>query len=287
VFFSLLDGENYHLAVWTIDTGNVSILTKTQNDDYAPAISPDEKEITWVRSPKMILKKSGSAEIYWSPWPNFNEQRLTHNNRMDAYPTFLPDSRGIVFESCNLTHGYCGLYLVDTDGTEKPLIYDPEKTANGIPSSSGNYVVFERALADRPDYYGVAMINVASPQNPPVWLSNQSSGINPSPRFSPDGQKIAYYYHLENSSQLGVIVQNFYPDTMNISQNKSQITIIKYQNDDLKLPRWNHQGTLLAAEDRTYQKLVIFDLNQNIFELSHSKNYRTQRFLEIYNFDIY
>lgn len=56
--------------------------------------------------------------------------------------------------------------------------------------------------------------------------------------------------------------------------------------DHFRLPCWNRSGRLLAAEDSAHQRLVLASLTGERAVLTPSRDYRGQRFMEIYNFDL-
>jgi hypothetical protein len=55
----------------------------------------------------------------------------------------------------------------------------------------------------------------------------------------------------------------------------------------LFLPRWDSKGKLIAAEDRINKTIVVFDMHRKHIALNLPGQARTQRFLEIWNFDIF
>ncbi len=287
VFFAYYNNGHYQLASWTPNSNNVTILTNDNQDNFAPTISQEGDKIVWGRVPAMKLENANKTEIFVSQLPDFKATQLTHNDKMDAYSAFLPDDRGIIVESCNTSQKYCGLIRIDWLGNETPIVYNTDKTGNGIPNIWGDFLLFEGTTEYYPDAYAVFIVNWKSKEKNPVQLSDTFHNCNPSPRFSPDGKKIAYYSPSANSNAMQIVIKNIDINSEQPITNFSECVTTGIVNDIIKLPRWDHTGSLIAAEDTTDKTLFLSDLKGQIYKIPFTKGYRTQRFLEIYNFDIY
>lgn len=275
ILFSEYDGDDYELMWLNIASGNIKQLTNNKFDDYAPTWSLDKKRIAWCRVEKMNKQKAETAEIFVSEWPNIKEHQLTKNSRMDAYPVFTNDNKKIIVESGKINSLF-GLFIVYWEGKEEPIVYKPNLTGNGIPHIYKHFVLFERTNKNKPNHFDIFIFNLKTKKIEQLTKWNTPS--NPSPRFSHDGANIASHRVNEEGSSEIVILS--YP--------QKKETILNYKSGTLRLPRWNRDGNLLAAEDFKEKNLVVFDAQGNYNAIiSDGLSYRGQKFMEIYNYDIY
>lgn len=276
VLLSEYDGQYFQLIFVDLVSGDVRQLTDSSQHNYAPVWSPDGKRIAWCCVSEMSLEHADEAEIYVSDWPEFQERRLTHNDRMDAYPVFSDDSNSIIIES-GRSDSLFGLFRIDWEGREEVLVYDPAGSGNGIPHAFSGHVVFERALAPECHLYDVYVMNLESKrmQRLTAWQLH----CNPTPRFSPDGTKAACYRILPDCRSELVIM--FFPTAGNDYTYREV-----HCGATLKLPRWNRDGTLLVALDEARQALVAVDMSGTVMGIV-SPPIRGQRFMEIYSYDVH
>lgn len=275
ILFAEYDGNAFQLVCTNLPTGITKKLTSENYDNYAPTWSLDKKKIAWCRSPKMSMEQADKAEIFVSDWPNFAEKQLTINNRMDAYPVFTSNGNSVLVESGNVDQ-FFGIFKIDMNGNEEALIYDPLKSGNGIPHVYNNLMVFERTSV-LPNYFDIFIFNLETKRL--MQKTYWSTPCNISPRFSPDGSKIVCY-RINPLGKHEILILFF------SEKNNGAVKTIK-KPKFLSLPRWNRNGSLLAAQDCQNKQLIILDINGNYNRLSLPGIYRTQRFMEIYNFDLY
>ncbi len=69
-------------------------------------------------------------------------------------------------------------------------------------------------------------------------------------------------------------------------QEKSSI-VLGGASDYLFLPRWSHDGLLIAAEDRHAGLVVLLDETGAVERLQACPSIRGQKFMEIWNFDVH
>lgn len=289
ILFCQYDGTDFELMDYNLESKRTIQLTKNDMDDYDPCWASGTGLFAWCRTPKMVIEHMNEAEIYASTWPDFREERISHNGRADCYPVFTVDSKSIIVESGVIDPktggGIFGLFQIPMSGKERTLCYSPNTAGNGIPHISGNRVVFEgtttidtaKNLSVKLDVFLLDLENNRERQRLTYW----NTACNPTPRFSPDGKRIACHRLPSSDGNCQIIILDY-------SEMKSKERIvIGDKEESLRLPRWNRNGTLLAAEETNKKSLVIIDDRGKHSLLSKAQNYRTQRFLEIYNFDIY
>lgn len=277
IIFSEFDGHDFELEYIDLRSGIPRMLTDNDYDDYAPAWSPDSARIAWCRVPEKTLLRADEAEIFVSEWPDIKERQLTHNARMDAYPVFTSDGNALIIES-GRADSLFGLFKVGWNGNEVPLLYEPQSSGNGIPHVYKNFCVFERTDISNHNFFEVWLLNLGTSAE----LQKKSDGAtpcNPSPRISPDGKWIAYHWAKGKSSEIVLL------PFVRTSENPQKV--FRINDSFLKLPRWNRNGAILIAEDSNHNCLVVFDIEGRKNELYESSGYRYQRFMEIYNFDVF
>ncbi|MBI5816633.1 MAG: PD40 domain-containing protein [Nitrospinae bacterium] len=281
VFFAERHEGRFNLHYYDLSAGRSIALTDDGMNDYAPAISPCGKRLAWCRSPEMTLKGANLAEIFVSDWPEFKPRRLTDNDRMDAYPVFTGNGESVIIESGN-TAGLFGLFKINfDDGRETPLSYDPENYGAGIPSAFGGRIVYERCESASPGLFNIFEISLednGSPQNIAAW----NTPCNPSPRYSPDGKLVAAHRLGDDRASSQIVI---FP-----ASGHAPLVEIGGPDERYMLPRWSRDSGVLAFVNSSELALYFLDLSNGggrPKRIPSPGPYRMQRFMEIYNFDIY
>ena len=113
-----------HDAAWACDIflmnadgSNLRQLTETPGYDGGPFFSPDGQRICWRRFSEDGL----IAEIMTMNIDGSDQKQLTHLGAMSWAPIYHPSGRYLIFNT-NL-HGFANfeLYLVDSEGAQKPV----------------------------------------------------------------------------------------------------------------------------------------------------------------------
>jgi Tol biopolymer transport system component len=288
--YSQHDGNDFELCYYDILEQKSRVLTNNDVDDFHPSFSQDGTVIAWCQVQKMRRRLMNKTEILVSSWPDFGEHHLTRDSMADCYPVFSSDSNYVIVESGRVDvkdmSGLFGLFKISMDGKRSPLYYEPSLSGNGIPHMFGDTALFEgTVLLDPERRNGLALdIFVTDLAHPGKRrrLTNWATRGNPSPRFSPDGKKIACYRrYLEDGRGSRIVILDF-----DAGEARESI-VIGSTGDEFRMPRWNRNGTLIVAEDSSRKGLIIADLNGNADYLPNLGGYRTQRFLELYNFDVH
>jgi Tol biopolymer transport system component len=129
--------------------------------------------------------------------------RLTNDAVMDVYPTWSPDGSMIAFLS--MRSPTMKIYVVDADGSDERLLYDPGAGDQaGDPSWVGHTVAFTRgfsiwAMADD----GTGARRVTHPPNAGKWGSAPLPEGDFDPRLSPDGLKIVFERMVDTTAKNG------------------------------------------------------------------------------------
>lgn len=133
----LLDRDaSYFMDIYIMDADgkNVRQLTTTPGYDGGPFFSADGQKITWRR-----FNADGSkAEIYTMNIDGSNQKKITQLNSMSWAPFFHPSGDYIIFATAVLGFANFELFIVDTDGIQKPVRVTFSEGFDGLASFSPN-----------------------------------------------------------------------------------------------------------------------------------------------------
>ncbi len=114
------------------DGTNVKRLTNVLGYDGGPFFSADGKMITWRR----FDKSGATAEIYTMNIDGSNQRQVTHLNAMSWAPFFHPSGKYIIFATSVLGFSNFELFMVDTEGKQKPIRVTYAEGFDGLASFS-------------------------------------------------------------------------------------------------------------------------------------------------------
>jgi TolB protein len=276
ILFAQDDGHDFELFHLDLARGSVRRLTDNGADDYAPVFSPDGSRIAWTRAPSMTLGDAEGAEVMVADFPRGEARRLTRNRRFDAYPVFAADGGSVIVEGGRVDSLF-GLFRIHLDGREEVLVDEPGRSGNGIPHVAGPTVVFERTRREAPTLFDVALMDLDDPgriRERTAWRMP----CNPSPRFSPDGGRIAF--HRDRGGESPIVVLP--------TAERGDPLLLGGRGDILHLPRWSGDGRYIAAWDLRRHAIAVLDAARGGegMRVPSPGPVRGQRFMEIYNFDI-
>lgn len=94
LFHRQIDGGDYGLAILDLRTRRVAALPGSSREQSYPAWSKDNR---WIAYGDDTGQAAGSTDLYLMRSNGTHARRLTSHPAKDAYPTFAPDGRSIVF----------------------------------------------------------------------------------------------------------------------------------------------------------------------------------------------
>lgn len=275
IVYSKYVDNKYCLHIYDITKKNSVSLCTTLNN-FAPVFSRDSNMVTYSKFETKELELADISEIYCMNLADNLEVRLTNNNRMDCYPVFSNDNS--VFYESGRHDEYFGIFKIDISSKQEIAVkYEPKNAGNGIPSLFDTYLTYETCMADYSGEYNIAILDLNTMQN--VILTDWRGVLhNPTPRLSPCGKMIACHRFINSIESVLVVFKKHNGQFMEYRQLELTKTV--------RLPRWSSDSKCLVVEDWKSGNLIATDLDGD-FETLCFEGYRGQRFLEIYNFDVF
>ena len=211
--------------------------------DQDPVFSPDGKSVSFMR-----IVGEATADIYTVPISGGVTRRLTFDNAFVNGATWTADSNDIVFSSSR--NGSQSLWVVPAAGGEPTrLPLGGAVAAQPAISRDGHRLAYRQGLI-RPNLWvieisdGVHSKKVAKP----FFLS---ATYNNSPRFSPDGKKVAF------SSQRSGDLEVWTCDAADCSD-PQQLTFLRAVSGT---PRWSPDGRRIVFDSRPHEHSQILMIN--------------------------
>ena len=90
--YASLTGDNWHVYVLNIETGQRELIGNFPNMAFSPRFSPDGQQVV------LSLQQGGNANIYRLDLRTRQLTRLTNSPSIDTAPSYSPDGSQIVFE---------------------------------------------------------------------------------------------------------------------------------------------------------------------------------------------
>jgi Tol biopolymer transport system component len=169
-------------------------LTKGTSDS-SPRISPDGKQIVFAREERQYLDFGRDLMLASNIWTvtavGTNQQKLTHFDLLEDFPggardpSWSPDGKSIVF-SAYKTLNDGGIFIMDiATGTLKQITAslddrDPDWSPDG------------RHIAYTANGRRLSVMDIDGRNSHPLTTGDLGEGIEYSPRWSPQGDRIAY-----------------------------------------------------------------------------------------------
>jgi Tol biopolymer transport system component len=159
-------------------------LSRSDTNDYAPALSPDQTQIAFQRQDPT----TGDVNIFIMGVKGGPVRQITQG-RFNANPTWSPDGKHFAFESTRTVHSE--IWEINIDGTgEKQLTFDNATATRAAWSPDGKEVAF--ASRSAPDAgYQIYVIPAEGGSETPVMQSDCNCN-ELDPTWSKDGTRLAF-----------------------------------------------------------------------------------------------
>jgi Tol biopolymer transport system component/serine/threonine protein kinase len=199
--------------------------------DSSPAISPDGKWVSFLRSPS-----SGVSEVWAMPLDRGGEERrLTFDDREVLSQTWTPDGGGIVFAS-NRGGGYALWRIAARGGTARRVPGAGEGVSEPAFSRDGRRLVFSQFFRDA----NIWRAEVGGEPGAAPRKLISSSGYDSSAQYSADGRRIAFRSDRSGFHEIWVCDGE--------GRNARQVT--HFNGPLTGSPRWSADGKWIAFDSR-------------------------------------
>jgi Tol biopolymer transport system component/DNA-binding winged helix-turn-helix (wHTH) protein len=171
------------------------------HSDRMPSFSPDGRALAFCRLPGGFVSEIYVMRLDTSLQPSGEARRVTDNKRWSAQPVWTDDGRSI-------------LHVFGDDASKGREIRsievaNPHRPAKTIPVTDevseialGRHLVYSRQIEDTNIWRAELPKNGSPPAEAELFIS--STQVDQTPRYSPDGKKIAFISSRSGSRELWV-----------------------------------------------------------------------------------
>lgn len=234
----------YLLAPETGERKRLTTPTASVVGDVSPVFSPDGRQVAFVRLMSVV-----AGEIYLMPVEGGEPKRLTFSGEGISSLAWTPDGRDIVFAS--RYGGKTRLLKVSVDGgTPQWIAASGNDALYPAFSRQGNRLAWSRTT-DNTDIFRLAL----TASDPAHRLTNliSSTAYEISPRYSPDGKRIAFESNRSGSSEIWVCG----------SEGENPICLTSFRGPLAGSPSWSPDGKQLAIDCRPEGNADIYVISSD------------------------
>jgi Tol biopolymer transport system component/DNA-binding winged helix-turn-helix (wHTH) protein len=222
-------------------------FTGLNGREDSPNFSPDGKQIvyTWdggeqLNNTDIYLKQIGLGEPI----------KLTNSPQPEINPVFSPDGNYVAFVRIFPNHNE--IILIPALGGAERKIYDKASYASLSFSPDGKFLAHANLDLSN-NNAGIFLINIETGETKQI-TTPQKTSVDLSPRFSPDGKKLAFIHYFDS----------FYREIFVVSSEGGeplQITFDKTQIFDLA---WNYKtNDLVFSSSRQGNQINLWEISTN------------------------
>ena len=188
----------FGLYLLSVQTGEKRCLTSPPigYDDFDPAFSPDMKHLAFARHSGPSVGDLFLLDLTPELNPRGKPQRLTFDNNLIRSPVWTRDGGALMFTRYNMMTGRQRLWRVELSNARKlePVPIAADNASQLALSPRGDQLIYARETNTSSNIWGVELLDTESAKvaraGPQLFLSSSTGSSNP--KFSPDGQHIAF-----------------------------------------------------------------------------------------------
>jgi TolB protein len=170
--YASLTGENWHVYVLNIETGQRELIGNFPNMAFSPRFSPDGQQVV------LSLQQGGNSNIYRLDLRTRQLTRLTDSPSIDTAPSYSPDGSQLVFESDR--GGQQQLYIMSAaGGPAQRISFGQGRYGTPVWSPRGDLIAFTKQEGGsfkigviRPDGSGERILTEGFHNEGPTWAPN-------------------------------------------------------------------------------------------------------------------
>ncbi|MGH6923507.1 MAG: Tol-Pal system beta propeller repeat protein TolB [Propylenella sp.] len=170
--YASLTGDNWHIFVLNIETGQRELIGNFPNMAFSPRFSPDGQQVV------LSLEQGNNTNIFRLDLRTRQLTRLTDSPSIDTAPSYAPNGAQIVFESDR--GGQQQLYVMSASGgAAKRISFGNGKYGTPVWSPRGDLIAFTKQEGNafkigvmRPDGSGERILTEGFHNEGPTWAPN-------------------------------------------------------------------------------------------------------------------
>jgi Tol biopolymer transport system component/DNA-binding winged helix-turn-helix (wHTH) protein len=238
--------EPFSLFLFSPETGEKRRLTSPPASvigDCSPAFSPDGKSLAFVRVISAVV-----GEVYLVSANGGEPKQLTFSGEGISNLAWTPDGREIVYSS--RYGGKSNLLRIPVDGGSPQWLSESGNSAQ-YPAFSlhGNRLAWVRNT-DNTDIFRIAINNKTEAKEQSANLI-PSTAIETSPRYSPDGKRIAFVSNRSGSDEIWV----------SGSEGENPVRLTSFRGPLVGSPSWSPDSRQIVFDCRPEGNADIFTIS--------------------------
>ncbi|HJU43519.1 MAG TPA: S9 family peptidase [Vicinamibacterales bacterium] len=266
------DENAYETEIWIGDaaTGQSRQVTNARKSSMQPAWSPDRHSIAFVSD------RDGKRQLYRIAVRGGEAERLTSTEEGVGSFAFAPSGRQIAFTMQDavtdamkerekrwgdvkledLDQRYTHLYVLDLESKATRQITKGNFVVGSFDwTPDSRQIAFDHRATSDPADSGTADISVVTVANGDVKIIAALDGPDTTPRWSPDGNQLAFVTSMGNPSHF---YTNSFIATITPGGTSPRVLTQAF-DEDPSLIEWSNAGVHFSASQRTWSYLFTVD----------------------------
>ncbi len=242
----LSPGEPFAIFLLSLESGERRRLTSPPAEcvgDNGPAFSPDGSQLAFAR-----ICSNAVYDLYLAPVAGGEARRITFDQQAIGGLDWTADGGEIVFSSNR--KGSFSLWRIAVAGGEpQPLTPSGDNAFRVSISRRGQRLVYAQEIEDTNIWRVAGPLAADRSVAPALFIS--STRREDAPRYSPDGQRIAFHSDRSGSYELWICD----------SEGKHAAQLTNFGGPHVGCPRWSPDGRQIAFDSTAAGNRDIYVIN--------------------------